>query len=170
MHACISLAGLSVAQLALGAEPGAAGAAALAEAEKTAQRYRRAAIAARDKEEERMAHGVLVDIAKAWRKRGMSTKAPPAAPPSVDEHGPGGAHAAVSRTGGSVSMSEGPPARCARPGCIHVPGEKCSGCLAIGFCSVECQKAAWSAHRPVCKAAQKAQRLAAAADTAASTG
>lgn len=42
---------------------------------------------------------------------------------------------------------------CAAPGCEEVGSRTCARCLRSWYCSPECQKADWKAHKPLCKLA-----------------
>ena len=51
-----------------------------------------------------------------------------------------------------AAPSDGAPA-CAACGGGAPPGKKlkrCTGCRQVSYCSVECQRAAWKAHKPFC--------------------
>jgi hypothetical protein len=43
---------------------------------------------------------------------------------------------------------------CARDGCVKPDTLTCSGCGRVGYCSKECQRAHWKAHKPACRAAK----------------
>ena len=46
-------------------------------------------------------------------------------------------------------------ALCAAAGCAsNEASSMCSRCLAVRYCSRECQRTDWKAHKPVCTAAQ----------------
>lgn len=40
---------------------------------------------------------------------------------------------------------------CGGPGCSLEAGLRCSRCLMVSYCSINCQKAAWSSHKSRCK-------------------
>jgi hypothetical protein len=46
---------------------------------------------------------------------------------------------------------------CDQPGCAGAGTHKCSGCGLVYYCSKECQKAHWKAHKSVCKAKREAR-------------
>lgn len=80
---------------------------------------------------------------------------------------PGGAAAAAAAAGpsgatpASSSASQAPPPRrCAHCGTAEGKLLKCRGCRVAYFCSDDCQKANWPAHKAACKQAQR-QRVAA---------
>ena len=52
----------------------------------------------------------------------------------------------------SAPSTDTPCAACGTPGAAKL----CSGCGVAHYCSVDCQKADWKAHRPICKAARPA--------------
>jgi hypothetical protein len=46
-------------------------------------------------------------------------------------------------------------AKCAKCGLQNVKFKKCSGCIASRYCSVDCQRADWKEHKPICKSLSK---------------
>jgi hypothetical protein len=44
---------------------------------------------------------------------------------------------------------------CARPGCIEKGILRCSVCLREPYCSLECQKKDWKAHKTICETLKK---------------
>jgi tetratricopeptide (TPR) repeat protein len=46
-------------------------------------------------------------------------------------------------------------AKCARPCCVEIGIHRCSTCLREAYCSGECQKADWKAHKLICKTLKK---------------
>lgn len=44
---------------------------------------------------------------------------------------------------------------CARPSCIKIGNSKCSTCLREAYCSGDCQKSDWKAHKLMCKTSKK---------------
>jgi hypothetical protein len=44
---------------------------------------------------------------------------------------------------------------CARPGCLQSGINRCSICLREPYCSGNCQKADWKAHKSICKTLKK---------------
>jgi hypothetical protein len=45
--------------------------------------------------------------------------------------------------------------KCARPCCVQIGMSRCSTCLREAYCSGECQKADWKAHKLICKTLKK---------------
>ena len=43
---------------------------------------------------------------------------------------------------------------CGNPGCEKRGKHRCSGCLAIAFCSRNCSVLAWPEHKKICKLSQ----------------
>jgi len=48
---------------------------------------------------------------------------------------------------------------CARPGCLETGINRCSICLREPYCSGDCQKVDWKAHKPICKTLKKLSNL-----------
>lgn len=77
--------------------------------------------------------------------------------------------AAAPAAGAVPSHSSLPPAPrvCAAPGCGATTRlKRCGGCSAVHYCSVECSRAHWPAHKAECRQMQAA---AAAAEAAAAS-
>jgi endogenous inhibitor of DNA gyrase (YacG/DUF329 family) len=45
--------------------------------------------------------------------------------------------------------------KCARPGCLKLGINRCSISLREPYCSGDCQKIDWKAHKPICKTLKK---------------
>jgi hypothetical protein len=77
-------------------------------------------------------------------------------------HQHGSTAADVSREyGAPVELTEYLEARahCANPSCDGAGLKKCAGCLKVFFCSPECIRAHWPAHKAECKRIAEASKM-----------
>eukprot|EP00242_Pyramimonas_sp_CCMP2087_P009533 CAMPEP_0198219528 /NCGR_PEP_ID=MMETSP1445-20131203/74813_1 /TAXON_ID=36898 /ORGANISM="Pyramimonas sp., Strain CCMP2087" /LENGTH=90 /DNA_ID=CAMNT_0043896959 /DNA_START=19 /DNA_END=288 /DNA_ORIENTATION=+ len=49
---------------------------------------------------------------------------------------------------------------CLSPSCQNKGSLQCSACKVVRFCSLECQKEVWKAHKHLCKSLQQAETAA----------
>jgi hypothetical protein len=175
VHVCISLSGLADAHLELGkAAPDAASAAAsFAAAEREAQRHRGIAVSLGLRDQERIAHEILVDIAAARKARGLGPGSPPTPPPVVEVGKRPAPYIGVSPSGTRITVSR-KHSSCDGPRCSGADADmRCSNCRRVTYCSKACQRDAWPSHKAACRsnvAADAAAADAAAADAAAADG
>jgi hypothetical protein len=61
------------------------------------------------------------------------------------------------------AMSKKETSACANSGCANIGTKKCGSCQSISYCSRECQKADWKAHKDLCKRFSEAVKQATSA-------